>query len=219
MDQIFLTPQRNLRSCLLSSPRILLRHQYIYIFFTIKKWRQTYADEIYGFSVRSSERNSTVENVRAFPRTLWSNGSSLIDLSCLFKLQWNLRVPLSNASLHANFSPAGNHFLSATALDSIIVNQEHMVFLAQLRLTTSATRTPPFFSRLVYKLEQLNFTATSYRPVLLQEARPRLATLWMGHYYEMETQAGPAQFSWLSVSTHHIGKQLYYKLVCFLWQW
>lgn len=33
----------------------------------------------------------------------------------------------------------------------------------------------------------------------------------MGHY-ELETRAGPAQFSCLSVSTHHRAKQLYYKL-------
>lgn len=36
MDQIFLTPQRNLRSCLFSSPRILLWHQYIYFFYNKK---------------------------------------------------------------------------------------------------------------------------------------------------------------------------------------
>ena len=152
--------------------------------------------------------NNAVENV-AFPHTLWSNGSSLIDLSCLFKLQWDLPVLLSNASLHTNFSLAGKHFLSATALDSIIVNQEHMVFLAPLPLPCPPLPPPlpPYpvphthslralFSRLVYKLEQLRFTATSHRPALPGEARLRLVTLWMGHYYELETRAGPAQFSW-----------------------
>lgn len=79
-----------------------------------------------------------------------------------------------------------------------------MVFLA-LPLTHAHTHTvfnathtlclPSVFfaSRLVYKLEQLRFAATSDKPVLPVEARPRLVTFSMDHY-ELETQAGPAQF-------------------------
>lgn len=77
----------------------------------------------------------------------------------------------------------------------------------------------PFFSRLVYKLEQLRFTATSFRSALPQKVRAQVGYLWMGLYYELETRAGRVQIFWLSVSTHHIGKQLYYKLVCFQWHW
>lgn len=80
------------------------------------------------------QSSSAVENGGAFPHTRWSNGSSLIDLSCLFKFHRDLNVPLSNASAHADFPLAGKCLLSATALDSIIVNQEHMVFLIGLPL-------------------------------------------------------------------------------------
>ena len=75
------------------------------------------------FRVRSIFQESN----GAFPHTPWSNGSSLIDLSCLFKLQQDLAVPPSNASVHTHFGLARKRLLTATALDSIIVNQEHMV--------------------------------------------------------------------------------------------
>lgn len=85
------------------------------------------------FRVKSifQESNAAVENV-AFPHTLWSNGSSLIDLSCLFKLQWDLPVPLCQMPQCTQISHwlENTLFLPATALDSIIVNQEHMASLA-----------------------------------------------------------------------------------------
>lgn len=89
-------------------------------------------------------------------------------------MQWERHVLLSNASVHTNFSKTGTHFLSATALNSIIVNQEHMVFLAWPapplpttlhRCIQCHTHYSPLFSRLVYKLEQLRVAATSCRAV------------------------------------------------------
>lgn len=177
------------------------------------------------------ESHNAVENV-AFPHTLWSNGSSLIDLSCLFKLQWDLPVPLSNASLHTNFSLAGKHFLSATALDSIIVNQEHMVFLslATPPLPTTSTATAAVTSAT---------HALSPSPFLSPSLQIRAAEVYCYFTWADAAKGGAAQAGYLvngallwagdtswsspifliSVSTHHIGKQLYYKLVRSLWHW
>lgn len=145
------------------------------------------------------ESNSAVKNVGAFPHTLWSNGSSLIDLSCLFKLQWDLPVPLSNASVHTNFSLAGKHFLSATVLDSIIVNQEHMAFLAWLHLACQPLPPPlpPYPVPHTHTHTQSSFLSPSLQIRAAEfycyfiwagdarGGRLRLVTLWIGHYYEL----------------------------------
>lgn len=104
---------------------------------------------------------------------------------------------------HRQSGPYGVSSWAAAPLPTAV--QRHSI-----RCHTRSLRA--LFSCLVYKLEQLRFIATSYRPALPWEARSRPVTLWMGHY-ELETWAGPAQFLWLSISTHPREKQLYYKLV------
>lgn len=131
------------------------------------------------------------ENVGAFPHTPWSNGSSLIDWSCLFKLQRDFPVPLSSVSVYTDFFylPENTfslllHLIQSSSIKSIwgsllgYPSLAHHLECCRCHCIQCHTHTlRAFFSRLVYKLEQLRFTATSYRPALPWEAQRCLVTL------------------------------------------
>lgn len=188
-------------------------------------------EDIFVFQILRIFQASTsaVESVVTFPHSLWRNGSLLIDLSCLFKLQWD--VPVKRLSAHKFLTDRKtlslcyctwfNHRQSGTC---VAPRRQSTPPLPSTTSTTAAvsnaTHTQPdLYSSLVYKLEQLRFFGYFMQAFAARGGWLRLVTLWMGHYYEPETRAGPAQFFWLSVSTHHIVKQLYYKLVCSVWHW
>lgn len=136
------------------------------------------------------ESNSAVENVRDFPHTLRGNGSSLIDLSCLFEPRWDQPALCLMSQRYTDFS---FHWKTPSLLD-------HTRFSHRPSGTygVSSSPSPAQLQRVqchtctVYKLEQLRFTATSYRPALPWEAQPRVVTLSMGHYY------GAEDTSWFS---------------------
>lgn len=119
-------------------------------------------------------RKRMLQGADVIPMPLQSNGTALIDWLCLFELEWVIPVALPNASAHTNFSLAQKTGLSTTALDSIIVNQYHMLFPvclpthcphqhhhAQCHTHSPSLPGVPFFLLLVYELGQLRFTATS----------------------------------------------------------
>lgn len=117
--------------------------------FRIKMWDKVRHSEIYACPCQS---NSAAVNGEAFPHTFWSNGSSLIDFSCLSKSHRDHPVPLSNTSLHTDFSLSGKmQFLPLRLFQSSVSNMQHLF------LTISSVCSTPHTFAFLYLLLALLF--------------------------------------------------------------